>query len=1329
MNKHIFYLSVAVALLGMFPASPAMAQSSNNEDEVVKIDRMNQNAYHQGEVIVKFREDGAVRMRAPRRTKFATAQDNAVDNLFTALGVDSVEELMPLTGTRPMPKRIKAYNGKDIEPKNLGKLYRIKLSEETAKQTPIFEVIDRLKALDEVEYAEPNYLVYALASPSSYENEPLHGQQWSIKEIGLDKLWKEPKIAGKKRSVIAILDTGVDTEHPDLADNIWTNPAEENGLAKQDDDANGFVDDLHGWNFIDNTPAQHDFNGHGTHCAGIAAAVGDNKIGITGANPNALIMPITVMQSDGTGDVATIIKGIDYAAANGADILSMSFGSYSSSIALEQSLGRAYANAVLVAAAGNDFKCIYSHYCDINKSPINGPMFPAAYTFVLGVEASDANGNLASFSNFDHDGPIMSTYSEEQLYNYELRAPGMSIISTYPGGRYKQLNGTSMACPLVAGAISAMLDRKEYLSKELLFGDLIHVRLTNTKKPDIINIFDTYAITDADRQPNLSLVTYHIADSVSGDGDGRPDAGETIEVYPVIRNAWGQAENIKVWAKVGFYNQGTWTDDDTTLVQVLTDSVPFGKPLSSYAKATSLNPIRIHFSEDCADGRRFNITLFATCDNVAEEMQQYTTLTVENGVEIGGVIANDMTLYPNVHYIVTAPLAVPTGVTLTIKPGTVIKFKDNTSFVCEGNLIANGTPDSMIVFTKADLDLGNIGIFDVKSNSISYAKFSNLVITGERPWTIGGYLYHCIVSDIEASYPLHYAMRSIQCNLQNLVARTSLTNNEHNAENRIFCNITNSYSSVSAFHWFLNVSAMVNNNLFGNLCTDDNQIYSASYETTSISMYNKPNYYGTANRKLLQQYILDFNHTTDLLISWGAINLDSVLTRPVKEAHGIVWKILINGIDAQDEFELLPPLGVGTHKCDVYFNRAMDTTIVPYISYGVRPPYTQHAISQNGSWSADSTIYTAYFTIDGKTVSDGLNRLYVADAEDNEHFEIPIERYRFNMEISAAGSMSTGLMATPGLGKVTLDWETDEEDFADLLGYNIYRWTNDTIKWNRYWDSKLGQYVEAGWKFDTIRVNETMIDAEEVNFVDFNVVPGKTYYYVIKQITTSLGSYALSNPVVATPLTAVKGDANGSMTVDVADVVTEVSYLTNGNPQPFIFEAADVNTDNTVNILDVVGTINIIAHPAVQSQALNQGTALYYIENGILYVESDVVLGGVQFTFTANKETANFRTLEALKPFEQVGQWTSDNTYLFMAYSMSGQTIGVGKTALMQVGDADMNAIVLSDAQGHNVQAMPLVTSLNGVYTHPCINKVLEHSNIYIHYGDRKYTILGERIK
>ena len=126
-----------------------------------------------------------------------------------------------------------------------------------------------------------------------------------------------------------------------------------------------------------------------------------------------------------------------------------------------------------------------------------------------------------------------------------------------------------------------------------------------------------------------------------------------------------------------------------------------------------------------------------------------------------------------------------------------------------------------------------------------------------------------------------------------------------------------------------------------------------------------------------------------------------------------------------------------------------------------------------------------------------------------------------------------------------------------------------------------------------------------------------------------------SKTVAATPLTASKGDANGSMSVDVADVVTEVAYMTNQNPQPFIFEAADVNADLAVNVLDVVGTVNIIRNPKGASAMSINSTATYTIEDGILYVDSDVALGGVQFRIEAGEDAA-ISALEALSAFELV---------------------------------------------------------------------------------------------
>ena len=1268
-----------------------MAQSSNNEDEVVKIDKWNQRAYREGEVIVKFKADGAVQMRKNAKGKFQTASISQVDALFAELGVEEVEELMPQVGARKAPRRMRAYNGAEVQDHDLSKLYLIRFSEQVAapmsnagEMRTVHQVVEQLQALEEVEFAEPNYIVYALSTDISgngngngngnkFEDEPLYTQQWGPAAIGLPSIWNKPLVTDK-RPVIAIIDTGVDCEHPDLKDNLWVNEKEKNGVTGKDDDGNGIVDDIHGYDFVNKTGGMADFNGHGTHCAGIAAAVGHNGIGITGANPDALIMPITVMQSDGTGDVATIIKGIDYAAANGADVISMSLGGYGYSIAEEQALGKAYATAVIVAAAGNDFKCINQHFCPINKHDMNAPMFPAAFQFVLGVEAAaDKQGNLASFSNFDEDGPIFSQYtSETQLYNYELRAPGVSVVSTFPKGQYRAMNGTSMATPLAAGAISRLLMHKEYDSWEILFGDLIHTRTNGTGN---IDMKAAYNITDADRKPTLSLVTYYLTDTL-GDNDGRPDAGDTIAIYPVLRNEWSTAENIKVWLELAEV-------ENDTIVKFLEQEVDFGMPLSSYAKNKSANPIRFVIDKNVVDGRRISMVLKATCDNIQEPLEQKVILTAENGVEIGGIISEDLTLYPNVHYIVTEKIAIPQGVTLTIKPGTILKFKHGTGFKNEGTLIANGKPDSMIVFTQAELNNCQLRVFDLK-DTVSYIIFKDLNFTYGS--TTDGFwkgIYENSIFENNIGgfrlFPYGYY------NYCNIFQNTSSYFNKAygNKYNNIINNFLSGPAAVSDMHT-INHETHNYCNMFANY-DYSHRLYSAAFYSSNIIDYKCPNpsYLGASKESILNDNIIDANDG----VGYGFVDLDYVAKEPIREAHGIVWKVLVNGYDAQDEFEMLPPLGVGKHKFEVYFNRPMDTSVAPTISMGVRVPYTQNAIAEDGSWSADSTIYTAYLTITGKTASDGLNRIYVYGAEDDEHFEIPEENVRFNVQVAAAGSLSTGLMAEAGLGKVALTWQTDEKDFEDLLGYNIYRYTETE-------DSTFIEYDEnwnwiGEWKYfirrDTICINQSVIDAQDSAFVDYDVVPGKTYYYYIKQITTSLISYSLSNAVAATPLTAQKGDANGSMSVDVADVVTEVAYLTGNNPQPFIFEAADVNADQIVNILDIVGTVNIIKNPEASSLGFSDNnTATYSIEDGILYVETPIVLGGVQFSFNADAEIS---VLEALNGFETT-TWTTATSYNFMAYSMSGKVLEVGKHALLYVGDAELNKIVLSNAQGQNVPAI-----------------------------------------
>lgn len=1267
--KHLNFKAIAASAILLACGFGATAQDRNNDDEVVKLDaRSSRFNYREGEIIVKFKQNSLVAVRSLKNGQFSTTGVKTLDAKLNSMGLFEAEPLMPLSGGRVNNGvAVKSLSGRVVNDNDMSKLYRLKF--DTAKLKSVDDAITEIKSMAEVEYAEPNYLVYTLATDADvYSLDPLYSQQWGIDAINLPALWAMPKISDK-RPVIAILDTGVEFTHLDLLNNIWTNEAEFSGATGTDDDGNGFADDMYGWDFVNQNNRMDDYNGHGTHCAGIAAAVGGNGNGGVGANPDALIMPIAVLQSDGAGDIATLVKGIDYATANGADVLSLSLGTYASSIALEQALAKAYQNAVIVAAAGNDGCCIYPHLCG---SGFGAPMYPAAYTFVLGVQATDKSGEFASFSNYDCDGPLFSNpdyFSEEQLYNYELKAPGVSVMSTYPGGRYKALNGTSMACPLVAGAISRLLQCKEYASKEILFGDLIHAANGGN-----VNMLATYNITDADRKPNLRLITYELNDTTGGDGDYRADAGETLEIYPTLRNDWGQAENIKISIDFG-------ENEDLSIAQFIANNVDFGRPLSSYAKAKSANPIRIKLRDEIADGRHIKFVLKATCDNMEGELTHEFTVTVENGVEIGGMVTEDLTLYPDVHYIVTKSIAVPDNVKLTIKPGTVLKFKAGTGMSFSKNAILDcvGTPDSMITFTMVDGETGYIGsdfiYHEGKNKIISYAIFENLLVSADIVSALT--LDNCIFRNINC-FRIYSSVGTIikhsSCYYINERIGTDGLRMEYN---NIISNI-NSGSSAT-FH-FMTLNENCRNNIFSNyigvykrdLNVDFNKIKPSIFVDTLV-------YYGTSREDIARIGILDMENPFNP-VGFGYVDLSNMRTRPHPECHGIVWKVVVNGYDAQDEFEQLPPLGVGTHKFEVYFNRKMKESAVPNISMGVRPPYTQTAIAENGSWSEytyqenDTTdvtvsVYTAYLTITGNGALDGLNRIYVDGAQDLENFEIPVENMRFNVEVSASGAMSAGFMAEAGLGKVNLTWENPEENFDDMLGYNMYRYTVDTL----------------GVASDTIRINTRLLEPEEVVLTDYDVVPGTTYYYYYKVLRTNMAENSPSLTVAATPLTASKGDANGSMSIDVADVVTEIAYLTNQNPQPFIFEAADVNSDESVNILDVVGTLNIIITPADASAMIADNAATYSIEDGILYIESPVALGGVQLLL--NTTADKFEAMDALSGFELVTSRQDENSCLVLAYSMSGRSIATGRQAILKIGDAAIDEIILSDTRGKNVLA------------------------------------------
>lgn len=1273
-----FLLTTAV-LLAALPLQAQMV-SNNNDDEVNKVDpSVARNAYRPGEVIVKFKETSAVQMRC-KAGKFQTSGLSKVDKVLNYLGVNEADQLMPLTGNKVHRSVMRSYSGEEIKDRDLSGLYRLRMEN---KNITVDEAVTRLKELEEVDYAEPNYLVFTMSTDAdTYTAEPLYTEQWGPAAINLDQLWAMPKLEDAERPVIAILDTGIDITHPDLEANIWTNPAESTGAEGEDDDNNGFADDVHGWDFINQTAKIADYNGHGTHCAGIAAAVGDNGIGITGANPDAYIMPITVMQSDGTGDVATIIKGIDYATDNGATFLSMSFGGYTYSIAEEQALAKAYSKATLVAAAGNDRWCIYvGHH---QWAP--GPCYPAAFTFVLGVEAANESSR-AGFSNWDCDGPIYSMpwsdNNEEALHNYELRAPGVNIFSTYPQGRYKMMNGTSMACPLAAGAISRLMQCKSYeyqvINREILFGDLIHGANQQT---GIMDILAAYNIKDEDRVPTLWLVSTELNDEAEGDGDFRPDAGEIIDLYPTLRNDWGNATNITCHLEMGDELE------DSTLIEFITNDVDFGKNLSGYGKAKSDNPIRFKVSENCTNGRHIKLKFTAKCDNVTELFEQDFVIVVEKGVEIGGLIDHDLTLYPNVYYIVTNNLVVGENVTLTIMPGTELNIRPHTIIAKSetGNIIANGTPENMI---KIRVDLGDYN--------------------WNNPHDIDLILDSASYCDIDL-YPFVYGTsmgRILNTTLDNCVLKNiSITANCNN------CNITE-LSEFGGWPDFYMSCSNYTNNSSGN-SANPKSVYNSNFfnciyggffgeggSTGEILTTDFPNYFGSSLESIVRR-----NTVFDIDNNWGTskVDLSNMLTRPVKEAHGIVWKVVVDGYDAQDEFDLLPPLGVGRHKFEVYFNRDdMDTTITPTLAMGVRPPYTQIGIVEDGFWSVKDSVsvYTAYLNITGKLQADGLNRIYVNGAQDGEHFEIPYENTRFNVLVQAAGSMATGFAAEAGMGNVKLTWSNENNDFEDAMGFNVYRYAEPKPQeiYSPHYDD-YGNY----WEYDTImvsdtiRLNQMILDLETDQFTDYEVTPGETYYYYYKVLSTDLKEYDISNVVAATPLTSTLGDANASGEVDVADVITTVNYAAGMEPRPFIFEAADVNVDTEIDILDVIGIIRIITSPnAAPATASIESVAEYWVKDGVVWLETPVDLAGVQVSLDAPRNSSITPT-EDLNGFEKVSTWLADNDYLFLAYNMAGRTISAGRHPILNIGESEIADIRLSDTYGHNVMATPsIVTAVENI--------------------------------
>ena len=294
-----------------------------------------------------------------------------------------------------------------------------------------------------VRYAEPNYVISADALP----NDPAFGNDWGLNNTGqaingaagtpdadIDAPEAWNVTTGSPNVTVAVIDTGVDWTHPDLSSQIWINPGENCPGCRNDgidNDHNGYVDDWHGWDFVNNDNNPMDDHGHGTHVAGTIGAAGNNGAGVAGVNWNVRIMPIKFLNAQGSGTDADAVSAVLYAAQNGADVMNNSWASSDYSQALADAINVAdQHNALFVAAAGND---------GTNNDSM--PTYPASYDMpnVVSVAATDNTDDLASFSNVGRR-------------TVDLGAPGVDIYSTWTGGGYQYASGTSMATPHVSGA-------------------------------------------------------------------------------------------------------------------------------------------------------------------------------------------------------------------------------------------------------------------------------------------------------------------------------------------------------------------------------------------------------------------------------------------------------------------------------------------------------------------------------------------------------------------------------------------------------------------------------------------------------------------------------------------------------------------------------------------------------------------------------------------------------------------------------------------------------------------------------------------------------------
>lgn len=1092
---------------------------------------------------------------------------------------------------------------------------------EATTSEDVWATVDKLSDNENILSAEPDFVwektdTTTVAATDEEINAETHFPCMDVTGVWKDCFDPAKKEAPGKGTVVAVIDTGVDYTHKDLADNIWVNEGEipGNGI---DDDGNGYVDDVYGVDFVDGDSDPMDEHGHGTHVAGIIAMTPGNGGGV-GVAYGAKIMCVRAGQANGSFASTDIAKAIKYAADNGADVINMSFGGTGRSYLVESALQDAFPSCVLVAAAGNDGLPT----TDYPISP-KEDIYPAGYKYVLGVMATDNNHHIASFSNWD--------YLEGQNCEYEMAAPGVNIYSTLPGNRYVCWSGTSMAAPNVSAAAAILrskyTDKSKYSSRYIM-GQLCSA---TTSRVDFLgklgdyHIYPVLNIRDSltrQAHPNLTLDEVYTLDypdvSSVNNGDGIAQPGETIDMGVAIWNRWGAATDITVKVDAdsvgGVANKYVeFINDEVKLSDVGTfASVNNGFTYTDEKLTGISNPIRFKIKEGTPNDIQITFNFTITAKNGLDEKDTvvYTTdpkpsytLTVQNGVALSGIINEDMTLTNDKLWILENNVRIPEGVTVTVEPGTRIQFwsadpnnkygaLSDVYLQVEGRFIAEGTEDNPIEmypgkgFEQNRVTItGNTGFYfgsgvvidkgivdnDYSNSyvSLAYVNFVNANYRIDKTERSNNKMFmatvidHCnFVNDImndnrylamaaneitESKFEnYNYPDRYIYGLFANKITSTIFNNcnnaiypstefsenvllNYKNSQDEEAIVLGNAYQEINQQYGCSSFKRnSILNSFYLNNYENIRAIGGSSNERTTYDISG--NYWGTTNPDLVKVQCLDadWDVSKNDLIQEPYLTLDDDMS----DIYPFVTEAYLTDKDGN---RIDKVSGAQTVKMHVKFNRDMASDIQPMVTYGGSEPYTDFAVS--GDW-ANAREWVSEFKIDPYI---DLGTMYIrvkgAAAADDKWLVTGNDWGRFKFEITNSSAQSMSLTGEGQFGKNALSWMQD--DYDTLAGYNIYRATSYDA------DKKPEKQ-----KFT--KVNKSVLNADELSFIDENVKAGTDYYYYFTVVDTDLNESKASNVVsccplegeppviVHTPVKTLTPDKAIAITADITDNVKVV---------------------------------------------------------------------------------------------------------------------------------------------------------------------------------------------